>query len=168
MLYLQLHFSPQKNFKVFSPLVLHDFLPHNVTINFLFAGKTKGDFVSKEERTATDKKRARRKKKFKQRLKHKQIKSKENELKKLNPGMKNNFAKEKVKKDLERLLKDKSVSHVSLSFACQYFSFLLLSKLLFFKCVNMFSLDTDLSVFLLKTRGEKRVFSKEMVSKMEE
>lgn len=69
--------------------------------------------MSKEERTATDKKRAHRKKKMKQRLKQKQIKSKENELQKLNPNVKSNFAKEKVKKDLERLLKDKSVSHVS-------------------------------------------------------
>jgi len=118
MLPLQLLFWLLKKFKVptsLSSLKIEGYFICKTNVYLLFVDKVKGDFVSKEERTATDKKRARRKKKIKQRLKQKQIKSKENELQKLNPNGKSNFAKEKVKKDLERLLKDKSVSHVSVS-----------------------------------------------------
>ncbi|XP_065210752.1 U3 small nucleolar ribonucleoprotein protein MPP10 [Planococcus citri] len=70
--------------------------------------KKSGDLVGKEERSSTDKKRARRRKKVKQREKYKNIENKQKLLSKLKPGM---AQREKLKKDLEKMAKNKTLSH---------------------------------------------------------
>lgn len=84
------------------------------TIDLLFiAAKKKGDLMSKDERTETDKKRSRRRKKLKQRLKQKEIQKREEYLQKTNPGKRNKHSREKIQKELENLTKNFSVTSVS-------------------------------------------------------
>ncbi|XKL67077.1 hypothetical protein PGB90_010497 [Kerria lacca] len=69
--------------------------------------KRKGDLIGKEERTATDKKRERRKKKIKQRQKQKKQNENDENSKKLKPGMRTKFSKEKTIKELKNIAKNK-------------------------------------------------------------
>lgn len=56
--------------------------------------------MSKEERTATDKKRARRLKKTKQRQRQREKARAAKEISKMNPGLGNKYSKLKVQKDI--------------------------------------------------------------------
>ncbi|KAF2903017.1 hypothetical protein ILUMI_03186 [Ignelater luminosus] len=71
--------------------------------------KNKGDIIGKSERTGTDKKRERRKKKQKQREHAKEKEKREKAIQKVNPGLGNKYSKEKARKMLERVSKDKNV-----------------------------------------------------------
>lgn len=85
-------------------------LEYSLTTRIILTDKKKGDLIGKEERSSTDKKRARRQKKLRQRQKYQEIEKKQKLFKKLKPGMAN---KEKLRKEIEKLSKNKSVSHVS-------------------------------------------------------
>lgn len=69
--------------------------------------------MSKDERTATDKKRSRRRKKLKQRLKQKQIQKRELLSLQTKSKKNNTYGCDKMEKELEKLTKNFSVSHVS-------------------------------------------------------
>ncbi|KAI5710656.1 hypothetical protein M8J76_001133 [Diaphorina citri] len=71
--------------------------------------KHKGELMSKEERTDTDKKRERRKKKIKQKVKQKARQDKDKLSDLLQPGMGKKFNKEKMKKTLESVTKSRNV-----------------------------------------------------------
>lgn len=75
-------------------------------------GKHKGELMTKEERTDTDKKRERRKKKIKQKLKQKAHSDKDKLVDLLNPGIGKKFNKEKMKKTLESVTKSRNVQKV--------------------------------------------------------
>lgn len=78
----------------------------------LLSGKHKGELMSKEERTDTDKKRERRKKKIHQKLKHKKQEEKEKVTDLLKPGIGKKFNKEKMKKTLDSVTKSRNVNKV--------------------------------------------------------
>lgn len=71
--------------------------------------KPKGELMSKDERTTTDKLRQRRQKKLKQRLREKEKLKKEKLLSKMPLGLGNKYSKEKAKKMLEKLSKESNV-----------------------------------------------------------
>ncbi|KAJ8925363.1 hypothetical protein NQ315_009193 [Exocentrus adspersus] len=70
--------------------------------------KTKGEIIAKGERTATDKKRERRKKKLKQRVHLKEKQKRENIVNKWNPGLGNKYSKQKVKNMLEKVTMERN------------------------------------------------------------
>ncbi|KAK9694333.1 Mpp10 protein [Popillia japonica] len=72
-------------------------------------GRIKGDLIGKSERSDADKNRERRKKKRKQKIHASEKAKRENTINKLNPGLANKYSKEKAKKQLEKVVKDKNV-----------------------------------------------------------
>lgn len=77
-------------------------------------GRIKGDLIGKSERSDADKNRERRKKKRKQKIHASEKAKRENTINKLNPGLANKYSKEKAKKQLEKVVKDKNVDKVVL------------------------------------------------------
>lgn len=74
--------------------------------------KAKGDLVGKTERSATDKKRERRKKVLHQRWKRKEKEKVEKTVEKLKPGLGNRYSKDKAKKLLEKVTREKNISQI--------------------------------------------------------
>lgn len=72
--------------------------------------KSKGDVVSKDERTKTDKIRERRQKKIRQQIKNK----KQEIIEKLNPNS-NKFNKQKQSKLINKLFKNRNIGKVNLT-----------------------------------------------------
>ncbi|KAI4468993.1 u3 small nucleolar ribonucleoprotein mpp10 [Holotrichia oblita] len=71
-------------------------------------GRIKGD-IGKNERSDADKNRERRKKKRKQKIHANERIKRENTINKFNPGLGNKYSKEKARKELEKVVKDKNV-----------------------------------------------------------
>lgn len=69
--------------------------------------------LGKSERTDTDKNRERRKKKQKQRKHIQEKEKKEKMISKMRPGLGNPYSKEKAKKMLEKVTKEKNIDKVS-------------------------------------------------------
>ncbi|XP_022913796.2 U3 small nucleolar ribonucleoprotein protein MPP10 [Onthophagus taurus] len=78
--------------------------------------RIKGDIIGKNERSDTDKNRERRKKKRKQQVHALRKEKKEALINKLNPGLGNKYSKEKAKKQLEKIVKDKNVDKMDESY----------------------------------------------------
>ncbi|KAJ8934519.1 hypothetical protein NQ314_013302 [Rhamnusium bicolor] len=71
--------------------------------------KVKGEVIGKSERTTADKNRERRKKKLKQRAHLKEKQKREVLVNKLNPGLGNKYSKEKARKLLQQVTKERNV-----------------------------------------------------------
>lgn len=74
--------------------------------------KVKGDLIGKSERSDTDKKRERRKKKIKQHIHVKEKEKKQQKANNMRPGLGNKYTKEKTKKIIDTITKDKNVDKV--------------------------------------------------------
>ncbi|KAI4468992.1 u3 small nucleolar ribonucleoprotein mpp10 [Holotrichia oblita] len=83
-------------------------------------GRIKGDIIGKNERSDADKNRERRKKKRKQKIHANERIKRENTINKFNPGLGNKYSKEKARKELEKVVKDKNVDKMDESIGTKH------------------------------------------------